>query len=304
MKQVAVIIVNFNSSTYTLDCVKSIIEKTDEALCYEIIVVDNNSAIADYEALVAQAKDYKNLHIYRSIVNLGFSGGNMYGLQFARASYCFFLNNDCVLLNDNLRILYDFMQVHPDAGLCCGQMYNTDLSLHHSFGYFPTIYLKLLGVSATRLFSASTHPRRSITYNEPVRVPLVTGAAMFVDFRKLAEVGGLDTNYFLYCEEEDLAKRLLKRGYTCYLQPDARFIHHMGKSTNGNYKILRENYISLLYYHRKHHHYFSYTLFKFLYFFKNIKRFYKGTLYVKLAFFILAGAPLTASLRHSQKISV
>jgi len=302
MKQVAVIIINFNSSAYTVDCINSIIKETAPGLSYEIIVVDNNSAATDYETLLQQTEGYPNLSIHRSIVNLGFSGGNMFGLQFANAAYCFFLNNDCVLLNDNLSILYTFMQEHPDAGLCCGQMYNSDMSFHHSFGYFPAISLKLLGSSAARLFSAGAYPKRKVKYSEPVQVPLVTGAAMFVDFRKLAEIGGFDTNYFLYCEEEDVAKRLQQKGYTCYMQPEAKFIHHMGKSTSRNYAILRENYISLLYYHRKHHTYLAYTLFKFIYFFKNIKRFYKGLIYIKLAFFILKGAPLTYSLKHSQKI--
>jgi len=304
MKQVAVIIINFNSSAFTVDCINSIAEKTAPGLSYEIIVVDNNSAVGDYAALVQQTKEFQNLSIHRSIVNLGFSGGNMFGLQFANAAYCFFLNNDCVLLNDNLSILYTFMQEHPDAGLCCGQMYNSDRSFHHSFGYFPAISLKLLGSSGSRLFSSEAYPKRKIKYSAPLRVPLVTGAAMFVDFRKLAEIGGFDTNYFLYCEEEDLAIRLQKRGYTCYLQPKAEFIHHMGKSTSPGYAILRENYISLLYYHRKHHNYAAYTLFKLLYFFKNIKKFYKGAVYAKLAFFILQGAPLAYSLKHSQKISL
>ncbi len=304
MKQVAVIIINFNSSAYTIDCVRSILDQTSTSLSYEIIVVDNNSAPADYEHLVQQTKDWPHLSIHRSIINLGFSGGNMYGLQFASAEYSYFLNNDCVLLNDNLHLLYTFMQAHPDAGICCGQMYNTDLSFHHSFGYLPSIALKVAGSGAVRAFAAKDYPKKKVQYTEPLQVPLVTGASMFVDFKKLAEIGGFDTNYFLYCEEEDIAKRMKNKGYSCYLLPEARFIHHMGKSTNRNYVILRENYISLLYYHRKYDNYLAYTGFKLLYFFKNFKRFYKGTLYLKLAFFILRGAPLCYSLKHTQKISL
>ena len=43
MFEVAVIIINYNSSDYTLQCVNSIIEKTNSELNYQIVIVDNAS---------------------------------------------------------------------------------------------------------------------------------------------------------------------------------------------------------------------------------------------------------------------
>ena len=51
MNTLAAIIINYNSSEYTINCIESIWEKTSESLNYEIIVVDNNSNIENLKVL-------------------------------------------------------------------------------------------------------------------------------------------------------------------------------------------------------------------------------------------------------------
>ena len=51
MKQIAVIIINYNTSKFTLECIQATVTKTSEAISYEIIVVDNNSELSDYKNL-------------------------------------------------------------------------------------------------------------------------------------------------------------------------------------------------------------------------------------------------------------
>jgi GT2 family glycosyltransferase len=193
------------------------------------------------------------------------------------------------------------MEENPDAGLCTGQMYNSDKSFHHSFNYFPTLRLKIFGSSIMRLFSTCNYPSKKRKYMTPIIVPSITGAAMFIKSEVFSKIGGFDPNYFLYCEEEDLCYRIKANSYNVYLVPDAKFIHHMGKSTNRNNDNAKEYYISLLYFIRKYYTNIEYTSLKFIYFFKNLKKFYRGVEYIKLAFFILQGAPLKYSLRFKQK---
>jgi len=302
MVQVSVIIINYNSHAFTAACLQSIQQHTAANLTYEIIVVDNNSELEDYRQLELVCKQNDRVKLIRSILNLGFSGGNMVGLQAATGAYIYFLNNDCELLNDNLSQLYQFMQGQPGAGACTGQMYYGNLAFHPSFGYFPTVALRLLGSGLLRFFSPASYPAKQKKYEQPLAVPLITGAAMFVDREKLAEIGGFDINYFLYCEEEDLCWRLRRQGYGIYLVPRAQFKHHMGKSTIRNFPIELENYISLLYYHRKFNSYPSYLVLKLVYFLKNIRKVFRNLLYFKLAIYILLGAPLKYSLKHKQKL--
>ncbi len=228
----------------------------------------------------------------------------MLGIQQTNADYIYFLNNDTLFLNDCLSILYQFMLANPNVGMCTGQMYNTDMSFHHSFGYFPSISLNLLGTGLLRLFKPNKYPKRELVYINPKRVDVITGASMFVDYSIFSEIGGFDTNYFLYCEEEDIAMKLKQFNYFVYIVPEAKFVHHMGKSTIRNFDIEKEYYISLLYYHDKHSSSVVLNMYKLLYFLKNIKKFYKHRNYLKLAFFILCGAKMKYSLKHKQKLRI
>ena len=47
---VSIIIINYNSSSYTLKCIETIIKYT-KSLTYEIIVVDNNSKTSELQDL-------------------------------------------------------------------------------------------------------------------------------------------------------------------------------------------------------------------------------------------------------------
>ena len=48
MFDIAIILINYNSSQHTINCVQSILEKTSKSVSYQIIITDNCSEIADY----------------------------------------------------------------------------------------------------------------------------------------------------------------------------------------------------------------------------------------------------------------
>jgi hypothetical protein len=106
---------------------------------------------------------------------------------------------------------------------------------------------------------------------------------------------------FLFMEEEDIALRLNKIGYSAYFVPAAEFIHFGGKSTGRSFDMDREYFISFFYYLRKHKNWPEVQLFRIFYFVKLLRKFYKDKKYAKLAAFILNGANPKYSLKHRQK---
>ncbi len=74
---------------------------------------------------------------------------------------------------------------------------------------------------------------------------------MFFRRSVFADAGGLDTNYFLYCEEEDICLRLKNRGHTIFYVPSAVISHLGGGSTERDINIEKEFYISLFYFLNK-----------------------------------------------------
>lgn len=301
--QVAVILINYNSSQYTLDCINSIRSQT--SVRYQIIVIDNNSRSSEFEIL--SALEYKEVTLVRSKLNVGFSGANMMGVQVADADYYYFLNNDCILLNDTIGILHAFMEGNPSVANCSGEMFNAKNRYEYNFRYFPTLALKLLGSGFLRLFYPERFPDKRIRFEKPTRVDLVNGSSMFIRAGCFEEIGGFDTNYFLYCEEEDIALRLSRQGYHTYLVPEARYQHFENKSSASDSSIrlpyLKEFYISFLYYYSKNYNVPYRMAIQVLYFFKLLRKFYKNWGYAELAFFVAGGAHLKHSLRFKQKIN-
>jgi GT2 family glycosyltransferase len=301
-RKVSIILLNYNSHRFTFDCVASIAERT-KAVRYEIIIVDNNSTSEEYEALKL-IDNHPNVQLIRSRINLGFSGGNMLGVQFAdpTSDYYYFLNNDCLLRTDVCSQLAAFMEDTPDAGLCGAQMFGGDGSRQITFGYLPTLGSKLIGHGFVRLLNPDSYPSTRQVYTEPVRVPFVMGSTLFVRALAFNKIGGFDIAHFLYVEEEDLAKRLLNAGFYTYLVPQAEYIHFTGQSTVKNFDVAKEYYISLFFYFRKHHSWLACALFRAYYFIKLGRKFRRDSMYGRLAWFIGRGSSMRESLRYKQTI--
>jgi GT2 family glycosyltransferase len=300
---VSVIIINYNSSSYTTQCALSIIEQTKAGSKFEIIIVDNNSQQEDFDQL-ASVREIPFVKIFRSRINLGFSGGNMMGVQHASASsYYFFLNNDCVFLNDVIATLIEFLDQNQSAGVITGQMYSANMERQPSFGYYPSVPAILFGHGLMRIFCKDLYRSNKAEYHQPVIIPYTTGSAMFVRANYFASLGGFDTNYFLFCEEEDICMTMRRKGWGVYLVPAAKFIHYGGGSTNRNLDIDKEFYISYLYFIRKHYGCINRLVLKILYTTKLFRKLYKGRKFLKLSWFVLKGAPMKYSLRFKQVIN-
>ncbi|VAW53841.1 hypothetical protein MNBD_GAMMA06-1429 [hydrothermal vent metagenome] len=301
---IAVIMINYNSSDYTLSCVKSIIKETSENIKYQIIIIDNASKYDDYEHLSSEIKGISKKHgiyLFRNKMNLGFSAGNMLGVQFAKAQYYFFLNNDCTLQNDCLSILHSFCEKNQDIALCSPQLYSDTGEYQSCVDYFPILSTKIFGTIILKFLYGDRYFKRKFEYTSPTEVDVVSGSQMFVRSGPFDSIGGLDTTFFLYCEEEDLALRLYKNKYKTYLVPEAKNIHAGGKSTPATLDIKKEFYISFFYFYQKHYGSTKTVLIKFFTAFRMLTKSYKNIDNLKLAYFVAHKANIKYSLKHEQK---
>jgi GT2 family glycosyltransferase len=248
---VAVSILNYNSAAYTRTAVASILEKTDPALDFRIVVVENGSRLSEQ----VHPKEWADarVQVVTSRINLGFAGGHQFALQFARARYYFLFNNDGYFVNDVLQGLFHFMETHPDVGLATGRCLGPDGQPRPSFDYLPSLLRAMVGSGILRWIHPGRYPDRRASYTQPLDVPMVTGSALFVRGGLLESLGGLDTRFFLYCEEEDLARRVRSAGQRICYVPDVCFCHVGCGSMPMQLALRKEFYLSFLYYLRKHH---------------------------------------------------
>lgn len=130
---------------------------------------------------------------------------------------------------------------------------------------------------------------------------MISGSAMFFRTKCFNKLGGLDTNFFLYCEEEDISIRAKKNGYDIYYVPAAELIHLCGASTERNETIEKEFYISLFYMLEKNYNITSRTLLKYRYILKELTKSIKNKNRFKLFIFLIKGPSLAKSMRHNMK---
>lgn len=303
----AIIIINFNSSEFTQKCLQSVLENTTSLINYEIIVVDNASKNEDYKALKEYINHLNNskIALYKSRINTGFGGGNMHGVQFVNANYYLFLNNDTLLINDPIKTCFDFMEKTVDAALCGGQIYNEHQEKEVSFDHFTSFGREVFGKKMLELVFPRTKPNRRKLYTKPIPVDYVNGSFMFFRAEDFDSVGGFDTNIFLYFEESDICYRLKKRKKKTYFVPSASYLHYQGMSvekTTWNIKTKIELKTSMFYVIRKNYGYFHYQMLRVFFIFRYGLVSIIKPKYFRLFQRILIGLPLGKSLKHEQKI--
>lgn len=305
MFDIAVILINYNSSEHSINCIRSIIEKTASNLKYQIIITDNCSEKEDYLKLKSFCGElsFPNLELHRSVINTGFGAGNMFGVQYANANYLAFVNNDTLFKNDCLSILKNTLDNNSRIGIAGAQAYKTNGDFMISLDHFASPAREIFGRSFLEIINPKKYPKRKKDYNNPVRVNFIPGSFMFVRSIDFFEIGGFDTNIFLYYEETDLCKRLAYQNKFAYLIPEAEFVHFHGASTEQrSMAIKKELKISLLYIIRKHYGFFGHKL---VLFFLIVRYFFSSIFKPKhwsLFFLLLAGAPISKSLKTNQKI--
>ena len=300
----SIIIINYNTSKLTLNCVKSILKWTPESINYQVIVVDNASSFDDY-SILKENLDSLNLEkiiLFRSKINSGFSGGNMLGVQFAKGNFLAFVNNDVVLLQDSFSSLFAYFKDNSDTGVIGLQPIFENKTKQVAFGHFDTFANRFLGYWLYEKLHAKKTKRYGI-YTNPISVDYVVGSFMLFKAEDFYKIGGFDTNTFLYFEEMDICKRLKIINLKTIFFPNLDYVHVNGASTKLGYVKKIELKISHLYIVRKNHGFFSYFLLKnffiFIFFFKAIFNPKHFKLLYKLITF---GPPLASSIKHKQII--
>jgi GT2 family glycosyltransferase len=190
------------------------------------------------------------------------------------------------------------MDAHPETGVCTAQNYNENNEPVRSFDQYKDFWRLLLGRGFLEKYNPKKYPRHKGTYTQPLTVNWVNGCFLFFRAEAFSEIGGFDTNIFLYFEEMDLCKRLEKKNYKSVLVPEAKILHYVSKSSGYSKRINKEAFLSHMYVLKKHYsnlHYRSVQLYYLFTFLFKSKKWYL----LPLAW---RGANLTRSIKHEQQI--
>lgn len=231
MIDVSVIIVNYNTLELTRNTIDSVIMKTFN-LNYEIILIDNNSEDGSKEFFEENYKD--KIIFIKNTQNIGFGRANNKASKIAKGKYLFFLNSDTLLINNAIKILFDFIEKNENVAVCGGNLYDQNMQPALSYkeemlGYNSELLSKIkekiffrINKKALKIFNYTSNPKR---------VSIVLGADFMIRTKVFRELNGFDESFFMYHEESELCFRVLKGNYLIYNVPESKIIHLEGKST-------------------------------------------------------------------------
>jgi GT2 family glycosyltransferase len=219
---VSVLIVNYNGRRHLDSCLDALAAQDWPRHRFEVIVVDNASTDGSLEQLRAHHPWARTVALRQ---NLGFTGGNLAALEYARGNLIALLNNDTVARPGWLSESVRTMQRAPDIGGVAAK-----LLLHHEPGLLNSTGLFLLrdGRGSDRGFRAADHGQ----FERGDEVFGACGAAMLLRRDMLDDVGFFDPRYFMYYEDLDLAWRSRLRGWRFVYAPRA-VVAHVHCATSG-----------------------------------------------------------------------
>ena len=234
--KVAIIIVNWNGKTDTLECLASLHHD-----CYrnkQLIVVDNGSADDSVEAIRVA---YPNVTVLETGANLGFTGGNNAGIDFALqqgVDYLYLLNNDTTVEPDALQVLVQAAEDNTYYGLLTPVI--------HYFDKPDDVWFAGSHMDLARGIAVHDNSHVPERVEDTIAIPWASGCAMLLRADLMQRLGGLDERYFLNWEDVDLSLRVRALGSSIGLVPAARIYHKVSRSFGdasgvGHYYYVRNN---------------------------------------------------------------
>lgn len=256
MCDVSIILLNYKNPQLTVNCVKSIIQSKPK-VTYEIIVIDNHSEDGSLEFL---EDALPSVVIKDSGKNGGFAYGNNMGVKLSSGKYLLLLNNDTEIKEGMIDDLYECVKGNSHIGMVGCRSVNGDgieLPVAHKYETLKRIMLQsyvkpvLEKIGLQRKLVAMAEQRHE-DEGGFTRAEWISGAAMFLERRIYDEVGGLDENFFMYMEDEDLSHRINDAGYLVGVINKIGYTHFCGGSTIKSYFLTKEYIKSRMIYFRRY----------------------------------------------------
>ena len=219
MRDVTVVIVNWNSGKLLAQCLRHLAAQTVRPK--NIVVVDNCSS----DESISLVEKIEGVDILRMHSNLGFAAANNYLLKQCDTEFIALLNPDAFPAKDWLEKLLAAAEQFPQAAsFGSRQVRHEDTKVLDGIG--DSYHISGL---VWRMGYGAPNQEHCI---EPYEIFSPCAAAALYRTSILQELGGFDDDFFCYVEDVDMGFRLRLAGHTCYCIPEA-VVRHVGSATTG-----------------------------------------------------------------------
>jgi GT2 family glycosyltransferase len=236
----SIVIVTWNNEREIVDCLQSIRDYADELEC-EVFVVDNASVDATCRLIGEQ---FPEVHLVANAVNCGFPAANNRAFERAAGRYTLILNPDTILQPGTLRSCVEYLQTHADTGAVGSRLiYPTGETQYDGARRFPDLltlfvesfYLHMLLPRVP--FLGGTHMRHW-DHLDSREIECLSGSFMLVRSEIVRELGGMNTDVFMFYEDMDFCFRIRRAGWKIYYLASVATVHLHGASKSGTVSSL------------------------------------------------------------------
>lgn len=190
--------------------------------------------------------------------NVGYGSANNVAINKAKgfSKYHLISNADIDFDPDILKKGFEYMERNRGVGMISPQIHYTTGGLQYFCRKLPTPF----DLFARRFIPGVLKPlfRTALDnyvllykdYSKPMNIPNLPGCFMFVRMKNLIEVDGFDENFFMYCEDIDLTRRLHEISKTLYY-PQISIKHGLARGSYNFSKLVVYHIKSAIYYFNK-----------------------------------------------------
>lgn len=229
-----IIIVNYKSTDYLINCLHSIYDNVDSKFIN--IYIQDNSCDNEIDKVNTI---YPDAQIIKNKRNIGFSAAVNSAINQGDSPYIILLNPDSTIKHDFLTHILNFMDENSDVGILGPKILNNDETIQGSARTFPTPLTGFFGRTSllTKLFPNNWITRKTILSNDkngakPIEVDWVSGACMVIRRDAIQHIGLMDEQFFMYFEDVDWCKRMWANGWKVIYYPMACITHQVGGSSD------------------------------------------------------------------------
>ena len=212
---------------------RTIINCISASIIDRLFVIDNSPT--DQLKSFIESQSDKIEYIF-SNKNLGYGAAHNIALRRAiseKSDYHVVLNSDIYFEKGTIETLKKYMDDDRSIGSVMPMVKYPDGEIQYLCKLQPTP-IDLIGrrFIPTKLFSSrnTKYELRHSGYDKVMNVPCLSGCFMFLRTDILSEIGIFDEDFFMYCEDFDLYKRIHKKYKTVFF-PAVSIVHSHKKES-------------------------------------------------------------------------
>jgi GT2 family glycosyltransferase len=208
--KLSILIVNYNTEKFIENFLIDLTHQTLNPQDYEIIIVNNvqNNLL---EKVITGFKINTNIsiHVVQSHKNIGFGRAMNMAADNASGDLLLIANPDLQMLHNNyLEKLISQHEKHAYAGISTTKQLNEN------------------NIDSSEYTKYEFNKNLNNT-NQP---SWFCGALLLISKETFAQLQGFDSDFFMYCEDEDLCLRAKKAGFLLYKHHELEIFHKGGSS--------------------------------------------------------------------------